>query len=617
MAEHEPVVDTKQDGGSGGSSEPSAASSGGGSALQSLASRGYAAAQQALRPSAESSIGGMLSGVANYLTGGGEPEAPPPFPLSAEPDTALGTAVMMTLRTMWDVWMEPERALAQATSVNSMVTAELPTMAAYTVPMVSLAAARAPRDSLLPYMARLEALYLSRARVYEQSRELERRMGKAEQSDEDTKAIATTVTSNQQSIETANLKKARDGYYIVGSHNPADLIEAEKDQLGLSDKEGEALANVSRSEGNADAVNTWDEANISFGFIQFAGGKNRGLRPMMAMLKNNYPAAFDACFLQYGIDVTYSISYADDDPKKENPEYVDPLLVVADDKGKVHTGTDAEVAIKKSRKLTEAFVAAGANPDVQRAQAEAAAALYVRPSMEAKGAEYDGENVPMGEIFTSAEGIELVIDRGVQEGVEDNKRTSGMARLQKAIDHVVPEGKNPRDYEAAIMAQVETDAQRDKDVLSALQEAIALVNGVSAFAGANPALFGVLYGDAPPTPATPPGEDAPPGPSPEAVATAAVEATNLTTASTRIETAAGKTTTGSDFVKGPRARTPAAWAAALRTEKGRVDARPANAGALVTTFTDVAAQLGRQLPNAYSAGIHHRISEIVARSNEE
>src|SRR5712692_7918201 len=51
-----------------------------------------------------------------------------------------------------------------------------------------------------------------------------------------------------------------------------------------------ALKLVSTHEGNFDAINTYDRALVSVGFIQFAGG--RGLPPYLALLKARQPAKF-------------------------------------------------------------------------------------------------------------------------------------------------------------------------------------------------------------------------------------------------------------------------------------------------------------------------------------
>ncbi len=67
-----------------------------------------------------------------------------------------------------------------------------------------------------------------------------------------------------------------------------------------------AVQAVSQNEGRLEAVNTYDNAHLSFGMFQWtagAGGDPGELAGLLNLLRQSAPAVFQDCFGQYGLDV--------------------------------------------------------------------------------------------------------------------------------------------------------------------------------------------------------------------------------------------------------------------------------------------------------------------------
>ncbi|MEM7039551.1 MAG: hypothetical protein AAF570_21430, partial [Bacteroidota bacterium] len=76
----------------------------------------------------------------------------------------------------------------------------------------------------------------------------------------------------------------------------------------LSEAQVDMVYHAAHVEGESfNNINSYDGADFSYGMIQFAGGKTRGLRPFMALMKHTDPATFDKHFKKYGIDVEYGM----------------------------------------------------------------------------------------------------------------------------------------------------------------------------------------------------------------------------------------------------------------------------------------------------------------------
>jgi hypothetical protein len=163
------------------------------------------------------------------------------------------------------------------------------------------------------------------------------------------------------------------GYSVIGTAEPSTFSVDEFKTFGISDLEARSLLFVSKNEGKFNAVNTWDKAGVSFGFVQFAGGSGGGSYPkMMANLKKDNATVFESKFKQFGIDVEYT--------EKDGKVGVATLLAVDPVKKTVLRGVEAEEYIRGMPGLMPVFLNAGYDKDVQKAQVKTAVAEYVVPS---------------------------------------------------------------------------------------------------------------------------------------------------------------------------------------------------------------------------------------------
>lgn len=184
-----------------------------------------------------------------------------------------------------------------------------------------------------------------------------------------------------------------------GNHSAAKEVDATFEAAGktfnLSPDAVRALRFISRHEGGFDAINTWDRARFSWGFIQFAGGY--GLRPMLAHLKANSPETFRKLLGVYGVDVQPG---ADGRPE---PIYLDGSRILR--------GNEAEQAYGDDPLLIACFIRAGRVPEVKQRQVEAAIRNYVMPALNATW-----EGASLSSVFRSPRGLAFLIDRQVHEG---------------------------------------------------------------------------------------------------------------------------------------------------------------------------------------------------------
>ena len=143
-------------------------------------------------------------------------------------------------------------------------------------------------------------------------------------------------------------------------------------QLGLNEVQAKALKYVSEHEGRFDAINSYDKAIFSYGFIQFAGGTG-GFGPMMAFMKHAYPDTFKARFQDYGIDVEYSVTKGQ--IKKAHLVIIEPM------QSRILRLTNAEKYLRSDKLLNAVFLKAAHDTKVQRSQIESAYRKYVVPAL--------------------------------------------------------------------------------------------------------------------------------------------------------------------------------------------------------------------------------------------
>lgn len=192
------------------------------------------------------------------------------------------------------------------------------------------------------------------------------------------------------------------------SAEPDSTFDAAGRTAGLSPTAIAALRFVSRHEGGFDAINTWDRARFSWGFIQFAGGY--GFPPALAHVKASSPDLFQKHFADFGIDV---VPGPDGRPQ---PVYVDA------ESGKTVRGDDAEQAFGDDPLAIALFIRAGRVTEIKQRQVEAAIRDYAGPALNSTH-----RNMRLSDVLTSPQGLAMLIDRKVHEG--------NVARLELALDH--------------------------------------------------------------------------------------------------------------------------------------------------------------------------------------
>ncbi|HVB97647.1 MAG TPA: DUF4157 domain-containing protein [Chloroflexota bacterium] len=314
------------------------------------------------------------------------------------------------------------------------------------------------------------------------------------------------------------------GTSVSGIASPSALPVSEFTGVGLTTQQANALRFVSQHEGNFDALNTFDRARVSFGFIQFAGG--RGLPPLMALLKSRNPTAFARMFQSFGIDVEFNVTASGN---IENAS----LVVVDPASGHTLRGTAAESFIRDSHRLSAVFIRAGRDADVQRTQIEAATRDFVLPSLGAS-ARLDANVVEvlsapggtvtathvgaaarafraspgfatlraagrirertattsaaLGTLLTSEQGMATLMDRAIQEGA--GAHGGGVVRLVGAIrwvaDHLgLADVSLVAGHEHDVLQQVVEDLTADIDIADHLQAATDALNALHTAARAH------------------------------------------------------------------------------------------------------------------------------------
>ena len=207
-----------------------------------------------------------------------------------------------------------------------------------------------------------------------------------------------------------------------------DIPASYYESVGLSRQLAEALEFVSKNEGKFDAINSYDKAAFSFGFIQFAGETGGGTFPnMMALIKDRNPSLFEEAFGRFGIDVEYTY---------RNDKYDPASMVVFTPDGKRYVGTDAEKYIRADKVLHGVFVRAGQNIEIAKLQVLAAVQEYVKPALNAKiSLNANGVSVnrePVTDFINSAGGITVLIDLAVNQGLTGALRIFAPAMEQVA-----------------------------------------------------------------------------------------------------------------------------------------------------------------------------------------
>lgn len=198
------------------------------------------------------------------------------------------------------------------------------------------------------------------------------------------------------------------------------------------------LAIISHHEGSFSAVNTWDRAIVTFGFIQwtFGEGGNGSLVGLLAEVKRREPRIYHDRLQRYGIDVTTQ----------------EVELARAD--GTVVRGADAAAAIQVDPKLTAVVSRLGGEQAVQDIQILHAIATKITA---VRARRVPGHAVTVGDVVSSAYGVGVMTDRVVGSGI--GAVLDSVARTLTAFVR-----QNP----GVDLSQTSTAAQAEPQVVAAL-----------------------------------------------------------------------------------------------------------------------------------------------------
>jgi peptidoglycan hydrolase-like protein with peptidoglycan-binding domain len=109
--------------------------------------------------------------------------------------------------------------------------------------------------------------------------------------------------------ENRRFTRVKLGLYTIGDHDPRTFVEENRESLaedGLTDSAINVMVSVSDNEGCLDAINTWDNAFLSFGMFQWTAGtgSSKGELPaLLQRLKQGDPESFERFFSGFGLDV--------------------------------------------------------------------------------------------------------------------------------------------------------------------------------------------------------------------------------------------------------------------------------------------------------------------------
>lgn len=181
------------------------------------------------------------------------------------------------------------------------------------------------------------------------------------------------------------------------------------------------LKYISKNEGCFDAVNSYDKAIFSFGFIQFTGAVASGsmLTRVLARLKERDEDVFNECFIQYGMDIQ---------------SFGTPIFQV-ETNGGTKEGDAAYLEVANDLRLTGAFIASAFRPTMICVQVEIALEEYVFKAVSSSVMiSIFGNAYSLNQIMSTEGGIAFRVDLAVNRGL-----SGSLAVLKKAIEQVLSE----------------------------------------------------------------------------------------------------------------------------------------------------------------------------------
>ncbi len=238
--------------------------------------------------------------------------------------------------------------------------------------------------------------------------------------------------------------------------------------IGADPSMAKVLEFVSSNEGKFDAINSWDRAFFSFGFVQFAGG-GRSLHTLLALIKYRDPFLFYDCFQRFGIDVEYTF---------RNNRFSNHRTVTIDTKtGVVRKGDEAEKHLRDNKVLTAAFIRAGYDPEIAKLQVLLAAYEYANPALRRNinvtTADKKTIRAATSSFIKSPAGITALVDMSVNQGVTGASRLFASAISAVAQrDGLYTETQLQGIDERAVLIEMMQANARDSRITSRVSKAL-------------------------------------------------------------------------------------------------------------------------------------------------
>jgi peptidoglycan endopeptidase LytF len=226
------------------------------------------------------------------------------------------------------------------------------------------------------------------------------------------------------------------GISYTGGSKLADMPDEVFNEIGLEPHIVKTLKLISKHEGNLDALNTYDKAFFSFGFIQFAGSSVKGAFPdLVAAMKYYEPTAFKEIFEPIGIDVDFQVR--NNRPQNAVVKFFDLYSRT----GKFElSGVEAEKAMRDDPEALAAFIMAGYHPKLAAIQVRQAVLGYLQPAMGIRIninlGMFQVERLLLTDIIRSHMGRAVIIDLTVNQWI------TNVANLFSEAIHRIATDKN-------------------------------------------------------------------------------------------------------------------------------------------------------------------------------
>lgn len=220
------------------------------------------------------------------------------------------------------------------------------------------------------------------------------------------------------------------GYFTIGRHSIKSFVAANGPglkKLGMTTSALNVMQSVSENEGNLDAINTWDNAFMTFGCFQWTigtGGAQGELPALFRKIKEADPAVFAQLYGQYGIDVWHKTGAVRGRLSLHGQLVNDP----------------EEKTQFRTPEWCFRFWQAGQNPLVQKISIQHAFSrldwFYRSPNAQVHGHD-------IADIISSEYGVALILDNHV------NRPAYVHRVLAKAMTAAGLEGSNPKKWKSA------------------------------------------------------------------------------------------------------------------------------------------------------------------------